>query len=441
VYGLPLAFVVFSWLASTTFPDFLEVDESFVSGLQARSSAIVTPRSTSSSNSTRTVDWQRPAAGTSFTQLPGPPQLIHYLLLGAGLRDLSWQVLIISLLGTAITAALLLRLFGQPALFVVALAVVLDHAGFLAWTLNASRIWMFVLFFGLVLAVTRDKPIWFGALAFCLIQLDYRIATFVGVTAIAFSLLAHQWLGWRFLVAGLVGAALPLAVFTIEVTAFYGWDDLQHELTVGQAWLGTLGVGPERVRYLFQAGHGPLLLMQTVARDTHNVPVFIMVIGGLVSSLFAMSRDWITDEHRFLANLTVSAVVGTIVASSTAYTQFVEGFVNMTLPVACFVIAPALGAVALELKTLIGLRWNFPHLGTLSTVAVLIPLVMASVVHLRPSVEVDLKQALPSSIRQHLDIMPSAGSLLGEGIRLGQSDVHDRGAVGELTSERRAPER
>ena len=32
VYGLPLAFVVLSWFATTSFPDFLDADESYVSG-------------------------------------------------------------------------------------------------------------------------------------------------------------------------------------------------------------------------------------------------------------------------------------------------------------------------------------------------------------------------------------------------------------------------
>ena len=87
----------------------------------------------------RPVDWQRTNGSTSYTQLPSAPRLMHYLLLGAGLRDRAWQILIISLLGTALTAALLWRLFAQPALFVVALAVVLDYGGFLCWTLNAAR--------------------------------------------------------------------------------------------------------------------------------------------------------------------------------------------------------------------------------------------------------------------------------------------------------------
>jgi hypothetical protein len=102
VYGLPLAFVVLTWFTSTSFPDFLEVDDSYVSSLQAHSSAIVNPRATITMAS-RPVDWQRTNGSTSYTQLPSAPRLLHSLLLGAGVRDLAWQVLIICLLGTALT--------------------------------------------------------------------------------------------------------------------------------------------------------------------------------------------------------------------------------------------------------------------------------------------------------------------------------------------------
>jgi hypothetical protein len=402
VYGLPLAFVVFSWLAAPSFPNFFETEESFVSVLQLRSSAIVNPRA-SVTMSARPVDWQRTNSGSSYTLLPSAPRLLHYLLLGAGLRDLGWQVLFISLLGTAITVALLWRLFAQPALFVVALAVVFDHAGFLAWTLNPSRIWMFVLFFGLVLTAKLDRRIRFGALAFCLIQLDYRIATFVGTTAITFALLLHRWNGWRLVLYGIAGAALPLAIFCLEVLAFYGWTDLAHEIAVARAWLGTMGAGGNALQLVIQALHGPILLLQTIARDTHSVPVFVLVVGGLISALFALSRDSLTESQRFLTYLMLSAVTGTIVASSTLYTPFVEAFVGGSLPLASFLIAPALGIVALELKTALSTTWKSPRLEHVCTTLVLIPLVLASVFHVRPELDNQLMDALPGNLRTKIE--------------------------------------
>ena len=402
VYGLPLAFVVISWLAASSFPDFFEAEESFVSVLQERSSAIVNPRA-SVTMAARPVDWQRTNSGSSYTQLPSPPRLLHYLLLGAGLRDLGWQVLFISLLGTALTAALLWRLFAQPALFVVALAVVFDHGGFLAWTLNPTRIWMFVLFFGLVLTAKLDRRIWFAALAFCLIQLDYRIATFVGVTAIAFALLLHRWHGWRLVAYGVGGAALPLAIFCLEVLAFYGWTDLAHEIAVARAWLGTAGAGGNPIQLVIQALHGPILLLQTIARDTHSVPVLVLVVGGLISALFALSRNSLAEQQQFLTYLLISAMTGTLVASSTLYTTFVEGFVGGALPLASFLIAPALGIVALELKTALANTWKSPRLERVCATLVLIPLVLASAFHVRPQLDDEVMNALPANLRTKIE--------------------------------------
>jgi hypothetical protein len=132
----------------------------------------------------------------------------------------------------------------------------------------------------------------------------------------------------------------------------------------------------------------------------------VLVISGLVSSLFVMSRDWLSDPHRFLANLTVSAAVGTIVASSTLYSSFVESFVASTLPLASFLIAPALGSVALEIRTLLGTLGKRRHIGTLCTVVVLLPLVMASVGHVRPTFEDELRGALRASLREQLSGAP-----------------------------------
>ena len=252
VIGLPLAFLVYAWTSAASVPVLPENDVSFVSVLDARSSDMEVPRAYVSM-AQRPVEGQQAAGGSSFAQLPSVPYLLQYLLMGAGLRDASTQAFIISLIGTALTAVLLWRLFAQPALVVVPLAVVLDYAGFLTWTLNASRIWMFVLFFALVLTVRLNKAVWFGALAFCLIQFDYRIATFVGVTVLTFAMFLHKAKGLRSSPAGLLGAGLPLAIFCLEVLTFHGWDDLLHEVGVGRDWLGTLLASRDGFGFLYRS--------------------------------------------------------------------------------------------------------------------------------------------------------------------------------------------
>jgi hypothetical protein len=407
VIGLPLAFLVYAWTSGAGMPALMEPDDSFVSVLDARSSAIEVPRATVSM-AQRPVEEQHPVGGNSYAKMPSVPYLLHSLLTGAGLRDASTQAFIISLIGTALTAVLLWRLFAQPALLIVPLAVVLDYTGFLTWTLNASRIWMFVLFFALVLTVRLNKPVWFGVLAYCLIQFDYRIATFVGVTAVTFAMFMHKSKGLRFVAAGLLGAGLPLAIFCLEVLTFHGWDDLLHEVGVGRDWLGTLLASRDGFGFLYRAGHGPILLLKSVAQETHSTPVFVSVVGGLIASLFAMSRDWIDDRHKFVAKLMVSAAVGTIVASSILYDAFVDGFANGSLPLASFLIAPAIGALAFELRTLAGSFSKNQLVGAAIAGLVLLPLVLTSAIQLRPAFKGELMNALPPEVRSGMGAAPTA---------------------------------
>jgi hypothetical protein len=430
VIGVPLAFLVYVWTSAASVPALQGTDASFVSVLDARSSAMEVPR-THVSMAQRPVEGQQPAGGSSYAQLPSVPHLLQYLLMGAGLRDASTQALIISLIGTALTAILLWRLFAQPALLVLPLAVVLDYAGFLTWTLNASRIWMFVLFFALVLTVRLNKPVWFGILAFCLIQVDYRITTFVGVTVVTFALFMHKSNGLSFVAAGLLGAAMPLAIYCLEVLRFYGWDDLLHEVGAGRAWLGTLLSSRDGLKFLYHAGHGPFLLFQTVAQNTHSVAVLLTIVAGVIASLFATSRDWIDDRHKFVAKLTVSAAVGTIVASSTLYDAFVDGFANGSLPLASFLIAPSIGALAFELRTLVGSFSKNQLVGAGITGLVLLPLVLTSAIQMRPALKGELMNALPPGVRSGAEAVPKLDSWLSSPAlaQTNGADGHQRDAT------------
>jgi len=236
------------------------------------------------------------------------------------------------------------------------------------------------------------------------------MAAFVAITTLTFALLSYKARGLRFVAAGAVGAMLPLAIFVLEVVVFYGWDDLVHEVTVARTWILSFGAGADSIRFLYEAGHGPILLLWTVASDTHNITVFVMVVAGIVSSFFALSRGWLSEPHRFLSNLTVSATIGTIVASSMLYASFVDGFVNSTLPLASFLIAPALGALALELQTLLGKVWRSPHVMTLTTALVVVPVLLATIVHYEPPVEFQLYRQVQNELRQRPGVGPGTQS-------------------------------
>jgi hypothetical protein len=408
VYVLPLAFVVISWLASAGFPYYLDSNESFLSYLHARNLEIWDPWEYAWLTAEAT-DPERPTSEHFYTHQPNAPRFLHYGLLLLGFRDLPSQVLIIGLVGTGLTSLLLWRLFSNPALLAVPLAAALDYAGFLAWTVNTYRIWMFVLFFGMILAVQRRRPVWLGILSFFVVQLDFGIAVFVGVSAIVFALLMHGWGARRFILAAGVGAAISLILFGLQVLAFYGWDGFLHELAVTYTRRGTIGETRGLARYALQAWHGPLLLLNMVAHDTHNVVVMLMMLWGVLSSAFALRRGSLSEPHRFLAYLTLSVTVGIVAASTVLYGYFVDGFVVSNLPLASFLIAPSLGIVAFEVHRIVSARWSSPHVRMLSAVVVLLPLMVASATQFRPPVAVELFNLLQTEYRGRTIVGPNLG--------------------------------
>jgi hypothetical protein len=406
IYGLPLAFVVISWLASAGFPYYLDSNESFLSYLHARHLEIWNPNEYGWLTAHGT-DPVQPTTEFVYAHNPNAPRYLHYLLLRAGIRDLPYHVLILSLAGTSLTVWLLWRAFAHPALVVVPLAVVLDYAGFLSWTVNTYRVWTFVLFFGLVLATTKRQPLWVGVLTFLLFQIEYGFAFFVGVTTGVMVILTHRRHAWPLILALGIGATLSVGLFGLQVLAYYGWDGLLHELSVTYGRRGVAGESSGLLRYLYQSWHGPALLMNMVARDTHNWPVLVMVLWGILSSVFALRRGALSEPHRLLANLTVSVVVGTAAVSTVLYGYFVDGFVISMLPLASFLVGPALGIVALELRTILGRVGSWSHLAPFSTLVVLAPLVAASAAHFRPPVAVTYMHLLQTEYRGKTLVSPN----------------------------------
>jgi hypothetical protein len=409
VYGLPVAFVVISWLVSAGFPYYLDSNESFLSYLHARNLEIWNPDEYGWLTAHGT-DPQQPTTEFVYAHNPNAPRYLNYLLLRAGIRDLPQHVLILSLACTSLAVWLLWRVFADPALVVVPLAVVFDYTGFLSWTVNTYRMWTFVLFFGLVLAVVARRPLWAGVLMFLLFQVEYGMALFVGMTAVMLALLTHRRRAWPLLLATGLGAVLSVGAFGIQVLAYYGWDGLLNELAVTYVRRGTVGESGGGARYLYQAWNGPVLLLTQVALGTYNLAVLVMVLKGVVSSVVALRRGSLSDAHRFVGNLTVATTVSMIATSTVLYGYFVDGFVLSMLPLTTFLIAPALGIVALELRAILGRLSSWPQLTMLSTVVVLAPLVAASITHFRPPIAVELFHRLQTEYRGKTIVGPNPGA-------------------------------
>src|SRR5581483_2522478 len=114
-------FVVASWFAGHGFPYYLDNNETFLSFVHARNLEIQDPWR----YGWLTIDASdlTPSENLDvYTHNPNAPRYLHYLLLRAGIRELSAHLLILGLLGTVATVAVLWRLFGQAELLVVPLA-------------------------------------------------------------------------------------------------------------------------------------------------------------------------------------------------------------------------------------------------------------------------------------------------------------------------------
>lgn len=411
IFGVPLAFVVVSWLASAGFPYYFDNNETFLHYVSARNLETWNPNAYGWLTAEET-DPQQPAPRYFYTHNPNGPRYLQYLLLKVGVREMAPQVLILGLLGTLLTSLMLWRAFGHPALVVGALAVVLDYGGFLAWTANTYRIWMFVLFFGLVVAVRRERPLWVGVLTFLVFQTDYGVAAFVAATTVTLAVLLHGWRSRWLVLASVAGAALSIALFLVQVFAFYGWDGFVNELTVTYVRRGTDGAGSGPLWYVFQAWHGPFLLIGGIAHDGYNLAVLLTFFAGLFFAVFRLRWGYESPEHRFLVMLTLSAFAGAVACSTVLYGYFVDAFIFSGLPLASFLVAPAVALVAFELRVIAARRWRCPHLGLACGALVLLPMVLASATHFRPPLAVDLFQRLQTEYRGRTFVAPNPGPAL-----------------------------
>ncbi|MGE3269884.1 MAG: hypothetical protein AB7P40_14120 [Chloroflexota bacterium] len=411
IWLLPLAFLVCSWFAAAGFPYFLDNNESFLSYVHARNLEIWTPGEYGWLTAEAT-DPLRPDTEDVYTHNPNGPRYLHYLLLKLGIRELPQHVLILGLLGTALTAWLLTRVFHQPGLWVVSLAVVLDYVGFLAWTVNTYRVWTFVLYFGLVLAVMRRRPVWVGVLSFLLFQVEYGMALFIGVTVAVLAFLVHGRRGWWLIGAARIGASVSLAVFAVQVLMYFGLSGLLDDLYTTYLRRGTDGEALGPLTFAYHSWHGLYELAVSIGRDTYTRPVLVITVTGLGLAILILRRPNSTSAERFLAALMLSTLIGTLAVSTVLYGYFIGGFVQSLLPLSVFLVAPATGLVALELKNVLARRWSSPYLGAVCGGLALVPMVWSSLIHYEPPVAVPLFQMLQTDLRRQPVVAPFLGPAL-----------------------------
>jgi hypothetical protein len=411
VVGLPLAFVVVSWFAGSGFPYYVDNNETFLSYVHARNLEIWNPGEYGwlTVDGSDPLQFERPPV---YSHNPNAPRYLHYLLLKAGVRDLSAHVLILGLLGTALTVLVLWRTFGTPSLIVVALAVVLDYTGFLAWTVNTYRIWTLVLFFGLVLTTARARPLWAAIFSFGLFQIEYGFALFAAVTVALLAVLTYRWRAWRLILAFGTGSGLSLAVFAAQVLTLYGWAGFVHELAITYARRGADSTTAGAGLGISQALDGVFQLDIMMVNVTYGPAVVIVTMIGLMLAARALLRGHPEPAGQMVARLTVATFVGVAVTAALLHGYFVDAFVRSLLPLPTLLIAPAMGMVALEARRLFARRVSWPPLGALCGALVLMPLVVASTSHVKAPVAADLFAQLQNEYGGRTILAPSHGGEL-----------------------------
>jgi hypothetical protein len=405
VFALPIVFVVTSWFAGAGFPYYHDNNETFLVYVEARNLELWNPSEYSWLAATAT-DPTLPHAEHVYTHMPNGPRYLHYLLLRAGVRDLRYQTLLLSLTATILTVVLLWRVFNCSALSVVPLAIVLDYSGFLAWTINTYRVWIFALYFGMVLAVDRRRLFWVGVTAFAAFQADVGVALFVCTAGAAHALLAHRHRATLLILALAVGTFLSAGIFGIQVLSYYGWDGFMSELTATYARRGTNDAHMTIWTYLLHTWLGLLMLVSGVASEMYNPFVGVILYCGMIAAPWLLVRGRLTGPRRFLAVLSVSTTFGAIATSTLLHGYFVDAFVASQLPFATLLIAPSTGLVALELRRRLAACCPWKGLGAVCGAAVLLPLVASSVSHYRPPVVPDLIRLLATDYQNRSIVGP-----------------------------------
>lgn len=357
----PLLVVWWSWWQGGGLPFAKDANETFLSHLHGRNLA-----TTSAWRYAFLTVENAPATSSGpwdvYSHNPNGPRYVHAVLYAAGVRSLSAAVLIIVTVTTLLTGAALIRLCrgrgDAPRLWWVLPAMfAIDWMGNLAWAGNTYRAWCLVLFWALLAAMLRSSRAWtIAGLSLALWQIEFGFAVAVTAAAIAFLWLSRASGKARKTGAFVLGAALSLAVFAIQVLAYLGVDGIGAEITStiqrrGAAPVGMLEALTRTHTYLSDAWYGPY--------------VWWLCLYALASSIVLRGRGWMRGEspaethdialsRRIAGDVVLSMTCGVAAMIGTLRGYYVDGFVQTYLPFLGFGIAAASAVAALDAAAFLG---------------------------------------------------------------------------------------
>ena len=176
VTGLALLFVLGAWIYSGGYPYIYDGNETALSFVHALSLYNFNPVDFSFLTSHETeFNKAAPDPALLYTHNPNFPRYIHYLLLLAGVKSFTAHVLLITLTVTLLNMLALKWLMSTmigdmpAAQWIAALAaivMVLDYHGFLSYTVNTYRTFVFCLLWLCLLSVASPWRPWAIVIAF-----------------------------------------------------------------------------------------------------------------------------------------------------------------------------------------------------------------------------------------------------------------------------------
>jgi hypothetical protein len=232
VTGLALLFVVSAWVYSGGYPYIYDGNETSLSFVHALSLYHFNPFDFSFLTSHETeFNKAAPDPALLYSNNPNFPRYIHYLLLLAGIKSFTTQVLLITLTVTLLNMLslrwLMSAMIGDapPAQWITVLAaivMVIDYHGFLSYTVNTYRTFVFCLLWLCLVSIASSWRPWaIVILFFVLFQLEYGFALFVvGSAATLFVLIwpAHPL---RTAAAAITGVGMSLTSYFVQLWTYF----------------------------------------------------------------------------------------------------------------------------------------------------------------------------------------------------------------------------
>jgi len=361
---LAVLFAAYQWVYSGGFPYIKDGNETAMSYVHALNLYNYNPFATRFLTSTDT-DFTKKAtdARQVYTHNPNFPRYVHYILLLLGLKSFTAQVLLIIIVMTLVNMLALRRLlltllgngsYGGWLALVAMFGTLTDYIGFLAYTVNTYRTYVFCLLWLSLFLVIRPGKRWqLFAVVFMAFQLEYGFAIFVLVSTIALLLMHGGPRKLGLAAAALGGAAASMLVFLVQLITYLPYTYIWQEFGRTSHRRGGAGF----LSYFTTTLPGWGAKIQAVNSPALNAMLCWALATSIVICVRARTQARAPGEgasaRLALASLYLSLTIGAVASSAALTDYFLDAFFGSLLPFMTFFNATAMALVASDLYELV----------------------------------------------------------------------------------------